>query len=85
MEYNGKSIYQIYFPNSQWIGTMQDLEFDKYNNYQIIQMIKDIKQLFLFLDLESIINKTKIFFIEKVFLPPVFLSTAILKEEDNNF
>ena len=36
MEYNGKSIYQIYFPNSQWIGTMQDLEFDKYNNYQII-------------------------------------------------
>ena len=48
-------------------------------------MIKDIKQLFLFLDLESIINKTKIFFIEKVFLPPVFLSTAILKEEDNNF
>ena len=48
-------------------------------------MIKDIKQLFLFLDLESIINKTKIFFTEKVFLPPVFLSTAILKEEDNNF
>lgn len=73
----------MYFLNIQQIKTMRDIKFDEYNSYQVIQIIEDINQFFLFPDLELITNKTNTFFIVKAFLLPFFLH-AILEEKDNN-
>lgn len=51
---------------------MQDPIFDKYNSYQTIKMIENIKQIFFF-DLKPITNNTNNLFIKKAKLLPVFL------------
>ena len=48
-------------------------------------MIENTKQLFFFLDLKLVIDKTNIFAIKEVFLLPVFLSAINLEEENDDF
>lgn len=56
MSYTGKSIYWVYFFDSQQIKTIQDLKFNESYNYKEIEIIVEEEPLFSFLKFEYFTN-----------------------------
>lgn len=75
MGYTNESIYQVYFPDSRQIKTIQDLEFDESYDYKEIEKIIVEELIFFFLKLKLLTDST---FKTHVKDKTLFIMSAIL-------
>ena len=77
MEYNSKSIYEVYFPDNRQIETICDFEFDEFDTILITKK-REAEELFSFPDLEQTLGIIYDLPIRKVVLTPALLPASVI-------